>query len=85
MLFRSQAFNGRGLATTAVHEMVHRAFDDLGFHRLEAGTLVDNERSQRVLERNGFQRYGLAPKLLFIDGEWRDHVLFQRINDQWKP
>ena len=48
---------------------------------VEAGTLVDNHASQRVLEKNGFERFGLARKLLKINGEWRDHILFERIAD----
>lgn len=71
------ASNGRGLATTAVGEMLHRAFAELGLHRVEAGTLVHNAASQKVLERNGFTRYGLAPQYLNIAGRWQDHVLFQ--------
>jgi ribosomal-protein-alanine N-acetyltransferase len=31
-----------------------------------------------VLEKNRFDRYGLARRYLFIAGEWRDHVLFER-------
>ena len=51
----------------------------LGLHRLEAGTMVDNAASQAVLRRSGFREYGTAERFLFIRGEWRDHVLFQRI------
>ena len=69
----------RGLATAAVGEIVAFAFGELGLHRLEAGTLVDNVASQRVLEKNGFERYGLARQYLFIAGAWRDHVLYERI------
>ncbi|WP_127497429.1 GNAT family N-acetyltransferase [Actinoplanes solisilvae] len=75
-----QSVNGRGVATTAVDQIVKLAFDE-GLHRVEAGTLVDNKASQRVLEKNGFQRYGLAPRYLRIAGAWRDHVLFQRLAD----
>ena len=71
--------NGRGLATAAVRDVVEFAFSEAGLHRLEAGTLVDNRASQRVLEKNGFERFGLARKLLRINGEWRDHVLYERI------
>jgi ribosomal-protein-alanine N-acetyltransferase len=74
-----RAHNGRGLATAAVADVIEFAFGEAGLHRLEAGTLVDNHASQRVLEKNGFERYGLARKLLKINGEWRDHVLFERI------
>jgi ribosomal-protein-alanine N-acetyltransferase len=73
--------NGRGVATAAVARIVGLAFDQLGLHRVEAGTLVDNIGSQRVLENNKFQRYGLAPRYLWIAGAWRDHVLFQRLAD----
>jgi ribosomal-protein-alanine N-acetyltransferase len=73
----ASASNGRGLATSAVAEMLRRAFTDLGLHRVEAGTLLHNAASQKVLERNGFTRYGLAPRYLRIAGRWQDHVLFQ--------
>jgi len=71
--------NGRGIATYAVGHVCDWAFGEGGLHRLEAGTLVDNVRSQRVLEKNGFERIGVARRYLYIDGDWRDHVLFQRI------
>jgi ribosomal-protein-alanine N-acetyltransferase len=71
------ARNGRGLATRALAAVIPIAFGELGLHRLEAGTLPDNLRSQRVLEKNGFVRFGLARNYLLIAGEWRDHVLYE--------
>jgi ribosomal-protein-alanine N-acetyltransferase len=50
-----------------------------GLHRVEAGTLVHNTRSQAVLRRTGFTEYGVAERMLFIAGEWQDHTLFQRL------
>jgi ribosomal-protein-alanine N-acetyltransferase len=79
--FVDPALNGRGVASAALAAAIPLAFDEIGLHRLEAGTLVHNERSQRVLEKNGFVRFGLAPKFLRIAGQWQDHVLFQLIND----
>jgi ribosomal-protein-alanine N-acetyltransferase len=67
-----------GLATAAVAFLEERALD-LGLHRLEAGTMVENVASQGVLEARGFEQYGLAPKLLFLNGAWRDHVLYQKV------
>ena len=72
--------NGSGLASAALAEVVEFAFGEAGLHRLEAGTLPDNLASQRVLEKNGFERFGLARRLLLIAGEWRDHVLYERVN-----
>ncbi|WEH41583.1 GNAT family N-acetyltransferase [Streptomyces sp. NBC_01218] len=70
---------GRGIATAAVGRICDLARDDLGLHRVEAGTLTYNLASQRVLVKCGFEEFGTAPRFLHIDGEWRDHRLFQRI------
>jgi ribosomal-protein-alanine N-acetyltransferase len=72
--------NGRGLASGAVADVAAFAFSTAGLHRLEAATLPDNHASQRVLEKNGFTRFGYATKLLLINGEWRDHALYERVS-----
>lgn len=69
--------NGRGLATAAVRDVVRVAFEDLGLHRVQAETLLHNARSQRVLERAGFVRFGVAPAYLRIAGRWQDHAVYQ--------
>ena len=76
-----RSHTGRGVATEAVRQVIDECFGRHGLHRLEASTLVDNAGSQKVLERNGFCRIGLAPRYLRIAGEWRDHLLFQRLAD----
>jgi ribosomal-protein-alanine N-acetyltransferase len=75
-----QSHTGRGLATAAVHAITRMAFDDLGLHRIQAETLPHNRSSQRVLERVGFRRYGVAPQYLKIAGRWQDCVLYQLLN-----
>jgi [ribosomal protein S5]-alanine N-acetyltransferase len=76
-----QASGGRGLATAAVRDITRLAFAELGLHRIQADTLVDNVPSQRVLARTGFVRMGLAPSYLKIAGRWQDCILHQLIND----
>jgi ribosomal-protein-alanine N-acetyltransferase len=76
----SEARNGRGLATGAVQQIVREAFLELRLHRIEAGTLLHNSGSQRVLERNGFVRFGVAPRYLNIAGRWQDHAMYQLLN-----
>ncbi len=75
----SEAATGRGLATAAVREVTRFAFGELGLHRVQAETLPHNVRSQRVLERTGFTRYGVAPTYLKIAGHWQDCVMHQLI------
>lgn len=74
-------YAGRGVGTAAVRAAVDIARDELTLHRLEAGTLVHNHRSQRVLVNAGFEPIGLAPRYLRIAGLWQDHRLFQRLLD----
>ncbi|MEV0197062.1 GNAT family N-acetyltransferase [Nonomuraea sp. NPDC050691] len=78
-------YTGRGLATGAVMAVCRDAHERLGLHRVEAATLVHNVASQRVLEKAGFEVYGLAPNYIHIDGEWRDHRLYQRILNDRAP
>jgi ribosomal-protein-alanine N-acetyltransferase len=80
--FVSHRWNGHGIARRAIGAAVERGFSELDLHRVEAGTLLDNLRSQRVLLRNGFRLYGVARRYLRIDGRWQDHALFQRTSDQ---
>ncbi len=72
------AHTRRGLAAAGVGHAVAAAVD-LGLHRVEAGTMLHNEASQRVLRSAGFEHYGTAASFLFVAGAWQDHHLFQRI------
>ncbi|MCB0913093.1 MAG: GNAT family N-acetyltransferase [Propionibacteriaceae bacterium] len=78
----AEGAGGRGLATGAVAELVRIAFTEQGLHRVEAGTIPENFRSQMVLRRNGFTQFGYAPRYLNIAGAWADHLLFQKLADE---
>jgi ribosomal-protein-alanine N-acetyltransferase len=81
----AQERNGRGVATAAIALVLHEAFGSLRLHRIEAGTLVDNTGSQRVLLKNRFRPIGLAHAYLRIAGTWRDHVLFAKTAEEDSP
>ncbi|GHF59882.1 GNAT family N-acetyltransferase [Streptomyces thermodiastaticus] len=75
----------RGLVDAAVASVCRTIRDIIGLHRIEATTLLDHAPSQRVLEMNGFEPIGMAPRYLHIDGQWRDHRMFQRILHDGPP
>lgn len=56
------------------------AFNDLGLHRIEASAMVSNKGSQRVLEGCGFEKVGINKDYLYINGKWRDHYTYYKIN-----
>lgn len=71
----------QGHMSDAVAAVVTHAFEDLKLHRLEAACLPVNYGSIGVLERNGFEREGLARRYLKINGTWQDHLLFARVSE----
>ena len=73
--------NGRGIATQAVGLVCEWGFGQAGFHRLEAATLVDNTARRPCFAATTSPRSALSPKYLFINGAWRDHILFARTAD----
>jgi ribosomal-protein-alanine N-acetyltransferase len=75
----------RGFATDAVRVAVRYAFDVAGLHRVQAGVLVDNARSVRVLEKAGFRPEGTSLRYLYINGRWRDHLMFAVTREEWPP
>jgi ribosomal-protein-alanine N-acetyltransferase len=71
----------RGHMSDALKASLPFAFGTLGLHRLEAACLPHNVPSQRVLEKAGFKREGMARRYLKINGVWQDHDLFALLQD----
>ena len=71
---------GNGYMKEALKLVSDYAFNSLDLHRIEATTLVDNIKSQAVLLACGFKEIGTSEKYLFINGKWRDHKIFCKVN-----
>jgi [ribosomal protein S5]-alanine N-acetyltransferase len=71
---------GHGLMHEALTAIIRYAFEDLRLHRVMANYLPTNERSGKVLRRLGFVVEGYARDYLFINGQFRDHVLTSLTN-----
>ena len=74
-------YNGRGYTTEAVSLAVEFAFVELKLHRVEAGVMLSNPGSMRVLEKAGFHKEGIEQKGVKINGHWEDHQIFAIISD----
>lgn len=69
----------QGHAGRAVGLVLQVMREELGLHRAEASTNLENLPSQRVLRRNGFSAYGVAHSSILLDGRWQDSLLWERI------
>lgn len=78
------AHEGRGLMREALEAVLADSFGPrVGLHRVQANARPENVRSLALLDRLGFRREGMALAYLFIDGDWRDHVMTARVNPLW--
>ena len=66
----------RGYAYAAVTAVLRHAFESLGLNRIEAACQPDNTPSRGLLAKAGFEEEGYAREYLYINGAWRDHVLY---------
>ncbi len=66
----------QGYGSASVNALIDHAFDTINLHRLVAACQPENVASQKLLERCGFRREGLAKDYLKINGVWRDHLIY---------
>lgn len=77
-----EPFTRQGHTSAAVDAVLAFGFERLGLHRIEAACLPSNTASRGVLAKAGFREEGHAKAYLKIDGEWRDHLLFGRLQHE---
>lgn len=75
---------GQGIASEAVGRLIGLSFNELNLHRLEADVDPRNDRSLRLLERQGFQREGLLRERYHVGGETQDTVFLGLLRREWK-
>ena len=75
---------GEGLMTEAIFEGCRYMFEIRGIHRIQADIMPDNLRSLHTIKRCGFVCQGLNREYMAIDGQWRDHMIFSRINADYR-
>ncbi|UOQ46841.1 GNAT family N-acetyltransferase [Gracilibacillus caseinilyticus] len=69
-------FKGKGLATKAVSRFILHAFHNLDLNKVEINAARTNEKSRAIPERLGFQQEGIIRDYEYINGEYRDRVVY---------
>jgi ribosomal-protein-alanine N-acetyltransferase len=73
-------FNGKGIVSEAVQEVVNYGFDVMKLHSIEA--IIDplNDASAKVLEKNGFVKEAHLRENEFYEGRFLDTVIYSLLN-----
>ncbi|MDF2154339.1 GNAT family N-acetyltransferase [Vibrio sp. CAU 1672] len=75
---------GKGYMRRGLKMACDYMFKHQKLHRIQAGYMPHNLRSESVLEHVGFVREGYAKDYLLINGEWQDHILMSLTNPNWQ-
>ena len=60
------------------------AFMQLPLRKLKSAYIDGNEASARAQAAAGYREAGRFKKDMFVDGEWRDHVMTEVLREEWE-
>ncbi len=82
--FLDKRAGGRGIMTDAFVLLEKNAFENWGFNRIEIKIDSDNVKSLGVARRMGYTKEALLRQDHFINGVYRDTVLFSKLKSEYK-
>lgn len=75
---------GKGYAAEASRALVTWLFANYAVNRLQAHCVADNDASERVLHKLGFQFEGVARSAVCLRGQFFDVKRFAVLRDEWR-
>lgn len=70
---------GKGIASHAVKLMVDYGFQHLDIVKIYSGIFSFNVASQKVLEKNGFEKEGILKKAIYKNGQFCDEIRYSKL------
>ena len=77
-------YSRKGYMYEALRVLIPSLFVDLRLNRVEATILEENIASRKLLKKLGFKKEGKLRKYLKINGNWRDHVIYGLLRNDFK-
>lgn len=80
LIIGEERFWGRGIGYEAVRLVVDFAFNQLNLNKVTAGLYSNNCGSRRIFEKNDFKCVGTREQHVFVEGQYIDVMLFEKLN-----
>jgi [ribosomal protein S5]-alanine N-acetyltransferase len=75
-------YNGKGIVSEAIKEVVKYGFEVMQLHSIEAIIDPENYASAKVLEKNEFVKEAHFKENEFYEGRFLDSVIYSKLNKQ---
>jgi ribosomal-protein-serine acetyltransferase len=79
-----EAYQGRGIMTSACRAIVTEGFRQYGLHRIEIRCATGNVRSAAIARRLGFVEEGILREAEWLYDRWTDLRVFSMLEQDWK-
>ena len=79
----SKEDRSKGYGTDAIMAVMRYAFDELGFHRLDASRLAMNQTSAHIMAKCGFVEEGVKREYIYKGGKYRDLVMASILAEEY--
>jgi len=70
---------GKGIMSIVLSKLLKKCKKEFDLHTVHTWVVEDNIGSIKVLQKNGFKRIGVQEESYFLDGEYKNRVLFNKI------
>jgi ribosomal-protein-alanine N-acetyltransferase len=81
----TRAFWRQGIATEALRAVMAFGFEEMGLHRINVDTRMDNTASVRLMARLGFRHEGVRRECIrSADGSYQNWGLFGILEDEYR-
>ena len=77
-------YNGRGIMTRSVRELIKIGFDYYTLNRIDLRCAVANNRSRAIPERLGFTNEGIIRQAEKLGDRYVDHVIYGLLKDEYQ-
>lgn len=84
ILIGDHSCRGRGIGLEAYKLLLDYAFNERGFHRIDARVLEDNIASIKMHQKCGYRIEGTLREAVFKNGRWQNQVVLSILENEFR-